>query len=180
MLLSICLPLSVVDAEHAHWSCGGGVITDELIAAFTADHDASVIHVVLPMAVFARSLTVAAHGQLIARHVAFFIAIRALGIVSIERRWIVKRPITHYHARGIVDTQHTGSLLLHGIDCHTTFHALVVLEIVIAICATTDTAEKAWCHGIHGRRQGGIQVDGVVVDEVGPVVAVFKFRIAAR
>ena len=154
------------------------MVTDEFAATSTGYNNPSVIHVVFTATMAATSPTTSSHTQLIARHVALLITIGALGIVAKEDRRIVEGSITDDNATSIVNAQFEKPLPLNGIQGNPAFQSLIVLEIDIGLAADTNAAEDTWRHGIHGRRQGGIEMLGVVEDTIGPMVAVFEFRLA--
>ena len=154
------------------------MVTNELVAVASAHNNSAIVHVVLAVAVFAGGFSVTANGELIARHVALFIAVWTLGIIAKEYRRIVEGSITDDNATSIVNAQFEKPLSLNGIQGNPAFQSLIVLEIDIGLTADANAAEDTRRHGIHGRRQGGIEMLGVVEDTIGPMVAVFEFRLA--
>ena len=154
------------------------MVTNELVTVASVHDNSAIVHVVLALAVFTGGFSIAANGELIAGHITLFIAVWALGIVAKEDRRIVEGSITDDNATSIVNAQFEKPLPLNGIQGNPAFQSLIVLEINIGLAADTNAAEDTWRHGIHGRRQGGIEMLGVVEDTIGPMVAVFEFRLA--
>ena len=93
------------------------MIAYHLISCVTADHYASVVHVILAMATAALGRTVTVHRERVTRQARVFITVRALAVIGVERRRIVQITESNDNSGLVINAEFHRTVLVYGRLC---------------------------------------------------------------